>query len=99
MNCFLDEEALRYVDLEHKREGTDSGFLGEMLNFIIMVMVMTSVLTMTITTASSPPAKTSFPVYPIKRHLQIVQVRTMETSFPHSIGLNLRGIEITDWTE
>ena len=34
MNCFLDEEALRYVDLEHKRGGTDFGFLGELSNFI-----------------------------------------------------------------
>ena len=34
MNCFLDEEALRYADLEHKRGGTDFAFLGELSNFI-----------------------------------------------------------------
>ena len=34
MNCFLDEEALRYADLEHKRGGTDFAFLGGLSNFI-----------------------------------------------------------------
>ena len=33
MNCFLDEEALRYADLEHKIGGTDFAFLGELSNF------------------------------------------------------------------
>ena len=43
MNCFLDEEALRYADLEHKRGGTDFAFLGglskELVPFTQLVKV------------------------------------------------------------